>query len=361
MKYPLSLAALLGVMHALVDASTVTVAFGTLGVHGVTPEFGVALIVSYDLIAFAGQPFLGILADRIGNMRAVVIAGIVLTGASFGAMLLSPLVACVLAGVGNALFHLGAGAVCIKVKEGRAAPTGVFVGPGALGLAFGIYYGKSHAILLWPFALALATALAVSTFLKLPKTHRLPGALPGILSPKFSRPWLGLTLLLSSIFLRSLVGHAGSYGCPKLTWVLFGLGGAACMGKALGGILSDRFGWMRTSVLTLLVSLPLIAFGGENPIMVGVGFLSFQMTMAVTLVAIAMLFPKYPAFAFGLNCLAFILGALPTFYPPIQVFYSPASFSLVIALSIVTVYLGLWTLRDGLTMRFVPVGLEEKK
>jgi len=46
-----------------------------------------------------------------------------------------------------------------------------------------------------------------------------------------------------------------------------------------------------------------------------VGLLLFQMTMPVTLTAVARLMPRYPATAFGATCLALILGALPTFFP----------------------------------------------
>jgi FSR family fosmidomycin resistance protein-like MFS transporter len=352
MRHSLALAGVLGVIHAVIDASTVTMIFSVVVIHDVQLTSAFALVLGYDLIAFAGQPILGIVADKVGNMRAVIIAGILLTGASLGLMLVSPVAACVVGGVGNALFHLGAGAVCIYIKKGRAAATGVFVGPGAIGLAFGSWFGKSGMVMIWPFMAVLGAALVVSALIALPRTHGFEDAKPGIVDKKLARPWLGLALVMSSIFFRSLVGHAGSHACPKIPQVLFGLAVAACLGKMLGGLLSDRFGWIRTSTVALLASMPFLAFGGDNPLLVGIGLMLFQMTMAVTLVAIAMVFPKYPAFAFGLNCLAFILGAIPTFYPPLHGFYGASSFSLVIAVSIVTVFLGLSSLRDGLVMRY---------
>lgn len=341
----LTLAAILGLVHAIVDASTVTVVFSVAGIHAVPAAAAAALVVGYDVIAFAGQPFLGILADKLGNMRQVIIVGLLLTSASLGLMFVSPLAACIAAGVGNALFHLGAGAVCIQIERGRAAPTGIFVGPGVIGLALGIWFGKSGMVLIWPFALALCVALLIAAFVALPQTHRLADATAGVVSRQIARPWLGLALLMSSIFLRSLVGHAGMQACPKLPQVLFGIAGAACLGKMLGGIVADRLGWIRTSTIALVVALPFIAFGDGNPYLVGIGMCFFQSTMAVTLIAIAMIFPKYPAFAFGLNCLAFVLGALPTFYPPLSAWYGAASFSVVIGLSIATVACGLWTVR----------------
>ncbi len=91
-----------------------------------------------------------------------------------------------------------------------------------------------------------------------------------------------------------------------------------------------------------------IPLGGDNAWLVGRVLCLFQTTVAVTLVAIAMLLPKHPAFSFGLNGLTFILGALPTFCAPVWEWRSAASFALVIA----TVFAGLWTVRDDITMRF---------
>ena len=95
-------------------------------------------------------------------------------------------------------------------------------------------------------------------------------------------------------------------------------------GKALGGIISDRLGWIETSVGALLISAPLIAFAGPAGIIAGL--FVFQMTMPVTLVAAVKVFPKKPAFAFGLTCLALVGGAIPTFYPEIMRFYHPMFF-----------------------------------
>ncbi len=89
---------------------------------------------------------------------------------------------------------------------------------------------------------------------------------------------------------------------------------AAALGKALGGVVADRLGWISPSVIALIASAPLLAstaFGWHGVV---VGMLLFQTTQAVTLVAVVRLFPKNPAFAFGLVCLALVLGTLPDFW-----------------------------------------------
>ncbi len=100
-----------------------------------------------------------------------------------------------------------------------------------------------------------------------------------------------------------------------------GLGGrdrpaGGCLpGKLMGGMVADRLGWLRVSAGALLLSLPLIAFSGGSLFLVLPGVLLFQSTMAVTLVAVYALMPRWPATAFGLPCLALVVGAFPTFVP----------------------------------------------
>jgi MFS transporter, FSR family, fosmidomycin resistance protein len=62
------------------------------------------------------------------------------------------------------------------------------------------------------------------------------------------------------------------------------------------------------------LSAPLIAFSEPNPVLLLAGLLIFQMTMPVTLTAVARLMPHRLATAFGWTCLALILGSLPTMF-----------------------------------------------
>lgn len=171
----------------------------------------------------------------------------------------------VLAGVGNALIYVGAGAITLHVKPGHATAPGLFVAPGALGLAAGIYLGKSGHILTWFFLAALAIAFIVSCYIRNPE-------IPYIKKPKVlnvPNPILIISLLLVSIAVRSFVGMAGAYECPKGVWVGFTFATAAFLGKGFGGIVADRFGWVESSVVALLISAPLIAFGaGRVPLIV---------------------------------------------------------------------------------------------
>ena len=62
----------------------------------------------------------------------------------------------------------------------------------------------------------------------------------------------------------------------------------------------------------LLLSLPLLALGGDSPTAGIAGLLAFNLTMPVTLAAVVALLPQgREGFAFGLTCLALFICAAP--------------------------------------------------
>ncbi len=332
-----------GAVHAVVDATTVSVVLGASLLHVLDQTNAFHLVLGYDVLAFGSQAVIGLVTDRIRKPRAVAIAGLVLTVLSLIALPLHPLAAMLLAGSGNALFHVGAGALALTVEPGRATAAGIFVGPGAFGLALGMFVGRSGPFATWPFHLALVASLAILWWVPAPEKPY--DALPD--EPRIAGGWLVALLLLFSVTVRSFVGLAGSYACPKSVALGFSLGVAACTGKALGGLVADRVGWIRTGVGALLLSAPLIAFGGRVPGTLVAGMFFFQMTMPVTLAALAVQYARRPALVFGMASLALIVGAVPTFWGITRLYYSRGGFFALIILSALALYAGLQRLGEG--------------
>ncbi|MDF1562997.1 MAG: hypothetical protein P1V51_08125 [Deltaproteobacteria bacterium] len=337
-----------GVIHAVVDTVTVMTVYSTLIVHDLSLQWTFYGIIAYDLLAFAGQAPLGYLVDRLRWPREALLAGIALSALGALFLPLSALAAIALVGLGNALFHVGAGALSLYVRPGRATPPGIFVAPGALGLGLGYHLGNEGIYALAPMVLALALCFAFARRAEhpiLPTIEERPTlAIPA--------PHLIAALLLFTIFTRALVGYAGGRDCPKLAWVPLALILASFLGKGLGGFLSDRLGWIATSVGALVLSAPLIAYFGDSPVLLVTGMFLFQMTMPVTLVAITAILPGRPGLSFGLACLVLVLGALPTFFPATRALYHPAAFLGLILLSAALLYLALGRLRGRVPMRF---------
>ncbi len=337
---PWRLSVLLGLVHGWVDLATVSTAFRATRAFDDSMLSPFAIIVGYDLLAFALQTPLGMLADRMRAPRGAAILGLGLALAGVLSIGHSAIATMLLAGVGNALFHLGAGAIVLSRAGGRSAPAGLFVAPGALGLAAGMAMGRTGMGSMWPIAIGLAVAIVVLLALGRRLAPEFARAARPLASPPEESVSVHavLALLMVSVFVRSYVGFGGSYQCPKIELVKWGLPIAAMTGKAIGGFVADRFGWLRTSVGALLVAAPLIAFSRGAPAIVLPATLLFQTTMPVTLTAVYRLMPTRPATAFGLPCLALIAGALPTFFPWGKDLYGSITFLGLVLLSTAALY-----------------------
>ena len=254
------------------------------------------------------QPLLALAVDSRQWYRQAAATGCALTAAAMLVPGSLPILAVCVAGAGNALFHLGGGSVGLRLKPGCAAPAGIVVAPGAAGLFLGTLLGERGFSALWTGALLLGM------FSVLLLVHEAP-VLPPRDRPQrpFGRGRLILLLLSISVAMRSLLGLAFSIpwtSSPALA-ALMVLAGA--LGKGLGGVLADRFGWMRTAVCTLTMSIPLLMFGTASHVEKMLAMFLVATTMPVALAAVSESLPGEPAFAFGLTGIALLVGALPGF------------------------------------------------
>jgi len=252
----------------------------------------------YNFFAFAVQMPLGLLADRFGKSRWFAITGACLVFLICCLRELSLLAVCLL-GLGNALFHVGGGVAILDHAGDRAAELGVFVSPGAMG----IYLGSmlTHR---WVVLLVLGVCVGWMLAVKEKSVHSVME-----LPEKGVIPWAGLLFLV--VVLRSYGGMAGSFSWKTGGWGLAAVM-AVVLGKTCGGILSDRFGAIRVSVCSLGLAAALYGVG-ELPVCGVLAMFLFNMTMPITLFALAKAMPGCRGFAFGLLTFALFLGFLPTY------------------------------------------------
>jgi FSR family fosmidomycin resistance protein-like MFS transporter len=116
---------------------------------------------------------------------------------------------------------------------------------------------------------------------------------------------------------------------------------AVVLGKGLGGILGDKFGWIAVAVSGLVLSAPMLAFFPQIPAAVIAGIFFFNMSMPITLIGVAGMLPANPGFAFGLTTLALIIGAGPAFTPLRELTNQPWIIFAAILVSIAALYGGL--------------------
>ncbi len=327
-----------GIAHALVDMVCAGVLFSVVN----TQLFGVVimsgLIITYNLLAFGLQIFVGFFTDFLKIPRLTALAGLILTGIAAVILVPFPIAAVIFAGVGNALFHVGGGIISLNLTPRKAAAPGIFVAPGAIGLMAGTLLGKNGDFIAWPFVLALALFCLMIFRVKKPDIYPVKES---PVSPNGFKVEYVLYLVLFVIAVRSLIGFAVVFPWKSDISLLVVLTLSVALGKGLGGFLADKFGWMPVGVGSLAASIPLLTLGAGIPVLGMLGMFLFNITMPITLTMVSNMLPGKPGTAFGLACMALVLGTLPSFTGNRSVLNNPVFIAIMIAVSAITLYLGL--------------------
>jgi MFS transporter, FSR family, fosmidomycin resistance protein len=298
---------LLGIIHALIDMASGIVLASQAG--DMSAESLVAWYLLYNACAFALQPLIGLAVDTRVRPRSMAIAGLVLVALALPIAGHSVLLSFIATGLGNAMYHVGAGVISYGATYRRASGSGVFIAPGALGVVAGRMLGTNGLQLVWPVVALCAVGIvylalgreqgqvAARAEHKAESSPRLAGAI--------------VALLLVAIAIRAYVGLSavGWYRADPAHMTM--LACAGFLGKGLGGIVADRLGWLRVSLVALLGSAAVFAIPASAIGLAATGVFLFQMVTAVTLTALYFTLPRYTGLCFGLNCLALFFGSLP--------------------------------------------------
>ena len=299
---------LLSAAHLLVDGLCAATVFGRLG----SEENLAALILLYNTAAFSTQCVAGLAADRL--RRHVQTGSVSMLAIVSGWLFpLPPLPRVLLIGLGNSVFHVAGGSVTLEQSEGRAGTLGVFVAPGAVGLALGTLFPRLG-VLFSALLVLCAVLLPVcskgnkrETRLSAPQTLEREG---NILDRKDAGNTMVSLLLAAAVAVRAVGGSAGSFPWKTgaglsllLTLFVFG-------GKTAGGFLCDRFGVRRSAILSILPASLLTAFCSAWMIPSLAGQFALNLTMPVTLWLLYQAMPDAPGFAFGLAASALWPGTL---------------------------------------------------
>lgn len=356
------------IAHFAVDFGCFLVLFGALRpVYGNNPggsglETVTIGFLLYNILAFGLQTVIGQLSDErpwwrrwsgrggillmaVSLLPAVAAAGLDNVWMAWLAMIISAF--------GNAAFHVGAGRDVLVHSEGRMADNGIFVSSGALGVGLGTMLGGGLVI---PVHWVMFAAACFLCFLsvscgKYMTEESLSGSCTDI-CPRFHIVKERTFLLTAGLLFLVVVLRAYAGANIPMTWQRTGLmvllpSAASCLGKAAGGIAGDRFGAARTGIVSLILSLPLVLFGFANPVLSLGGILLFNMTMPVTLCALADLMPKNPGFAFGLTTLALLLGTAVTFFLAVPAELTKYLLTALILLSAMCIWLTVKDKKEG--------------
>ncbi|MGN1089540.1 MAG: hypothetical protein ACI4Q6_03990 [Huintestinicola sp.] len=266
-----------------------------------------ALIVCYNFCAFALQMPLGILLDKFGKEHACASAGCLMIAFAYTLGIISfGLPASIIAGVGNALFHIGGGVFVLNEYKGSRA-AGIFVSPGAVGLCFGTILGKTDFSAIFP---VISMVICAALIIIVPSKIMAISERKEFDVPREPKIWLAAMLLFTVVILRSFGGFAVSFEWKSGTVMLIAASAAAAVGKATGGFLSDKLGYIRASVISLSAAAVLYIFA-DNFLCGLAAIALFNMTMPITLCAAAEFFRSCKGFSFGLLTFGLYIGFVP--------------------------------------------------
>lgn len=288
------------ICHFLVDALCVS-----LVVRGFRlADAGLAASL-YNLIAFAGQAPAGLLIDRIGRPHLWQALGM---GLCFGALLLPlGIPACLLSGLGNCLFHVGAGCGVIQNEKNDIRHLGIFVAPGALGVFWGTAHWKGAAFygagcligaLLSPFAARPSDSPQGSSFER-EDAKKEPSNQAAV-----------VLLLMASVAVRAIGGSAAAFPWKSNVIGAFLFASVVFFGKLAGGYLAKLFGIIPCSAVSIAAAAVLTAFYADSMLPALWGQFLLNLSMPVTLHLMVKALPGRPAAAFGLAAAALLPGTL---------------------------------------------------
>lgn len=323
--------------HFMVDFACAFLMFRILRLGS---DWYIGLLI-YNFCAFALQMPIGLLADRFNHnaICASVGCGLVALAFLFGSMTLP---AAVLAGVGNGMFHIGGGIEVLNAGKEKPALLGIFVSPGALGIYLGTLLGKQRELSVTAVMVGLIVLLVLILLLqyienKCFRSGNVELSLQGIEVPWVLAAIGGLMLV---VILRSYIGMIAAFPWKSdALWAGLGVG-AVVLGKLLGGILALWLGIKRTSILSLGVAAVLFLFS-DIPLLGVAAMFCFNMTMPLTLWAVARLLSGCKGFAFGILTFGLFLGFLPSYLALTPLFSTTTGFSIASVFSLVILLYGL--------------------
>lgn len=278
------------------------------------PAIATVAILLYNMLAFAFQLPIGAMADRLDDNPMVAACGCGTIVVAYLLSAVSPIAAAVVAGIGNAMFHVGGGIDVLNAAgPGRADMPGVFVSTGAIGVFCATnWHDLGLPLPELPIALMSACGIAIILVAHLvrrrgsyvrneepaPELSHMPRAVALVL--------VGMSV---TVLLRSLLGAAVAF--PWSGGLAVGLASVCCVagGKAAGGLVGDRIGWRMTAAVSLVASAVLFLLSYDSmPCGLAALFL-FNMTMPLTLVPLAGTFRHNKGLAFGVTTLALFAGS----------------------------------------------------
>lgn len=268
----------------------------------------------YDGMAFVPQSIMGYISDKYPkiNMGFLGIALLFITYLLWGLTNINIFVLLIMISLGNAFLHVAGAENTLRTSNGKIAPAAIFVSGGSFGVITGRLLARSSInslVFILPILSMIPFVMLADTYIDKASNCK-----------KFNfvkenvNPYLVVLIAFLVVIVRGYIG----YGIPT-SWnktvvqniiFFFTMG----LGKALGGILSDKIGIRKVAILSTILAIPFLCFGDNVMIISIIGVMFFSMTMAITLAILVSVLKKTPGLAFGITTIGLFLGTVPIFF-----------------------------------------------
>ena len=268
----------------------------------------------YDGVAFVPQSIIGYISDKYPkiNMSYIGVALLFISYLIFGLTKWSIFISLIILCLGNAFLHVAGAENTLKTSGGRLSPSAIFVAGGSFGVITGKVLAMSSINPLWlliPIVTIIPFSILANMYIeKDSNTDKFDYVRKGL------NPYVVILIAFLVVIARGYVG----YGIPT-SWnktviqniIFFCTMG---LGKALGGILSDKIGIRKVAIGSTLLAIPFLCCGNNLMLISIIGVMFFSMTMSITLGILVSVLKKNPGLAFGITTIGLFLGTAPIFF-----------------------------------------------
>lgn len=327
------------IIHFIVD-----LACAVLVSNLITTKMGVGInlfiaILLYNFFAFAMQLPIGIIADKINKNAICSEIGCLLVAMAFGFSDFG-IISCVIAGIGNAMFHIGGGIDVLNISDKKATLSGIFVSTGAMGIFLG---GKSSLISFNKYYI-LVIILLLSAIWLFYLYNQIKDKVQNetVIIPKINKSEMIIIIcLIITVIIRGYIGLILAFEWKSKFILAFISILAVVLGKMIGGIIGDKIGFVNISLISLMVSALLFLFAFNNSLFGILAILFFNMTMPITLTALSNILFNNKGMTFGILTFALFIGAIPVFFGYVNTIFSPLGLFSATIISAIILYIGM--------------------
>lgn len=303
------IAIILGLTHGIADASTGFI----LG--NFTQELDLLqvsnYIILYNLCGFGLQAWFGQFIDQYNLEKLAHLLGLILIALSIYlnySLAHSYFFIIILAGLGSAFFHIGAGAIAIKISPNNTIITGLFTAPGVLGLAIGITCGINKLSVNLPLISLLISFGLIGFLIKVNQ----PNFFLRERAKEHIEDNLIIKILVIAISLTSTLWTSFQFLLQDNLSLIIFMAISAMLGKIIGGIMAQIWNKKRWIIYANSCAFLCLLQGENNLITLLLGLSLLQSNIPITLTSMSNLLPKKTATAVGLCLgLSILLGGIP--------------------------------------------------